>query len=510
MGLFIQSYSNAALHGAYALLQTPAAVISAAGTFTSCVVDQFPWGPAQQVVKPSGTADMIKKMAPFGFDHTGAGYSAMTNKAFPQLWPVRVVGTTAAAATCALANSSSVTVVTLVLNSLGVAGNSVTATVVAPSVDGNANHFDLTVSITGASGTTTDSFRSLNYSNSGTQSSAGIGPQFSPDLTNAALLGGITFAANGVPVSGTYTFSTGSEGTAIASDWIGVLGTANRGLAITEGEPDIDHIFYGDPGNSLRGALNVGMQAHVEEMSSRMGYINGNAGQSASAAQTDAANYPSKWLRYIDVWAKVNLENGSTVLASPASFAASVASQLPPSLAIAWKAPDVTVSMLYGIVGLEANRGQNAANNTAAGVVTLQKEQNGGYSFEADVNTLNGIDATQGSGTRSQMAIYLAKSWKASTRPSIDGPNVPLTQQPLIDALTVFGNQLVKNASTDPYKLAYLVGFDVKDPAVTNSTSTLNAGEYIIAADAQTDPGMQKLFLSLNAGPNVTTTLTVR
>lgn len=496
MALIVSSTSAATLEGAYGILRAPPTTIRPIGTGIACLVEKQSWGPGQVVTTPSDVADMLLTFAPPGMDRTNVGYLAMQAKAFPQLRILRVTGSTSPTkAFVALTSAGPVTVLTLTLNSYGSEGNSVTA-VVSAATDGDSNHFDLVISVTGTSGTTTDTLRNFNASASGTHSA--------PDFTKLRLLGAVTFGTNGRPDNGTYTFASGADGTPGAADYDGTIGTGDKGLAKTEGMGDINHIFFGDPGNSIRATVNAAMLAHVESLKSRMGYINGNSGLTATQAQTDVANYRSIFLQYVDVWPYINRDvDAAKTITAPAPFAASVASQLPPSAHISWRDPKVQ-AMLANIVDLEAERGANAYNNKLAGIVTLQRKRTGGFCFEGDVNTYNATDPSVGGAYRTRVAIYLLESMLESVQSKIDGPNVEATQQPIIDAASKFLGDLVENSKIDPENLPYLKDAGIDDVKAFNPDGSIRNGDFTVPCSAQTDPGMQRIFFNLNVGDSVT------
>lgn len=490
MGLIITSRSSARRHGVYAELRVPPAIVRPDGSGVVCVVEQFPWGPEQTLTTPDTTSEAIKMFAPFGSNHLSAGYLSIIQKGFPLLKFVRVAAATGtAAATATVSKTGPTSMLTLTLKYTGTMGNSCTWQTTAAS-DGDTNHFNLIVQLTGASGTTTDKLENLNYSGTGTDSA--------PVFTSLALLGGITKLASGVPLVASGSFTGGLDGTVAAADYVGTEGTGNKGFAQMEGDPTIRHFFTGDPGSSFRAVVNAGAYAHAIFMSDRHAYLNGDSGQSSAAARTDAANYSSQYVSYVDSWVYIYDDvTGAKRLVPPAPFLASVASQLSPSTSPAWKSSEVG-ALLRGIVQLEADRGQGAATNTDGGVCTLMKEITGGFRFEAAVNTCAPADPSRKRMTWTSMAIYLAASLSASFRPFVDGPNVPLTQQAMIDATVDFLETLKTNRDIDPAHKVYIIDYDIPDLEGFNSNSDLQNGDFTLPLDVTIDPGMERIFLSFN------------
>ena len=73
--------------------------------------------------------------------------------------------------------------------------------------DGDANHFNVTVTVTGASGATTDKIENINISGVG----ADDYPTSDADLAKLALVGGFTVNAAGRPVSTEVDTNAASE-----------------------------------------------------------------------------------------------------------------------------------------------------------------------------------------------------------------------------------------------------------------------------------------------------------
>jgi len=501
MGLIVTNKQQARRHGAFVLPKTPPSVIRADGSFIAAIVEQFPWGPAQTLYRPSSIADRLNTFAPLGMDRTGSGFLSMTAKGFTELDVVRVTNEDAEAATATVNKTGPTAMLTLKLNGVGTAGNSVTWATTA-ATDGDSNHFNLTITVTGDSGTTSDILENLNYSGTGPDSSVASSKAGTKKLF---LLESITKLASGTPLVASGSFSGGADGTIVSGDYVGTEGTGDKGLAKLEGLKAIRHFFVGDPGNSLRAAVNGGIKAHAAYMGNRCGYVNGDSGQTATEAQDDAANYRDINVFYIDPWPYILDDvDGTKRLVPPASFAASVGSQLSPSTSIAWKSSEVG-AMLGRIVDLEADRGDAAATNTDNGIVTLISEETGGYRFEAGVNTNAPADLATGSDVRTRMLHFIGSSLVRSVRPKTDGPNVRKNQQDLIDAAERFIDGLVKaGAGEDPDHTPHLLDGAIGDPSTVNTDASLSAGEYEVPIEAKVSPAMAKIFFGLLIGETVT------
>lgn len=494
--LFISSTSAATRHGVYAIERNPQASVRAAGATTAAIVEQFPWGP-EGVYAIEGVRDFIEKYAPGGMNRTGAGYMSVIGKAWPVLKVVRVLGTGATAASRALNDTVAPVAspcITVTAKYKGAAGNSITCTV-SNATDGNADHFNLEVKLTSSYGETVDKFENLNYSGTGVDSV--------PIFTACKLVGGITKVAAGRPDNGTFTMTGGSDGTVTATDYVGTQGAADKGAALLEADKSIDLVFTGDPGSSLRSAVNAGLKAHADFMTDRIAILNGNSGMTGADARTDVANYRSLRCIYVDVWAYQRNDVDSTEqLVAPAPFFASVAANLSPSTSPSWKSAEVK-RLLGSIVKLETARGDGAYQNELAGICTLQQEDDGGFTFEAAVNTYAPTDPSKKSYKRTRMGHYIAKAVVGSLREFTDSPNVAVNQQDEVVAVYDFLDVLKRNASTNPNALPHIVDFSIRPLADHNTQTSIDAGEFTIPADIKISSDQSKIFFSISIGETV-------
>ncbi len=498
MGLFISSKSNATRHGAYGISKQPPSTILPKGTGVVAYAGQFPWGPDGLLFQPSSIKNALDTMAPPGMVRTGSGYLGLIGKAFPSLRIARVIGPTAAKAAVTLASSAPANIVVVTAKYKGTAGNSLSATV-ANASDGDSNHFDLTVTVTGASGTSSDVFRNLNFS--------GVGTDSAPDFTNTLLIGAMTKSNSGRPVNGTFSLTAGTDGTVTSSEYVGTLGTGDKGIALFEGDKSITHVVADDCGNSLRAAVNAGLKAHVESMTDRVAWINGNSGLSLSATGTDAATYVSDNVVYVDPWHKIYDDTtGAKQLVAPAIMEASVAAQLSASTSVAWKATEVR-KLRAGIVELEQDRGDGAATNTAKGVLTVIKEETGGFTAEAGVLTNAAASPSKKNITRTLMGIYIARSLLASVRETIDAPNVEVNQQDIVQALDTFLAGLKRAKGRDPNHTPHIVDYNITPTSASNSQPEVDAGDLNVDFSVKLSSSIERLFFNFQYGETVSIAL---
>ncbi len=497
MSLIVTSTTSAIGHGVFGIERPTPATIQATGAAFAAIVDQFPWGPDQSVYTVLGGSDFSNKFAPPGMSRTGGGYMAISGKAYPVLKVVRALGSAAVAASAVITKTGPTTLFTVNLKYKGTAGNSVVCTTSA-ATDGDANHFNLTVSVTGASGTTIDKFENINLSAVGTVTT------FTNAFTNSYLVGSITVATTGVPIFGSTTCSAGADGTVDAAAYVGTQGSGDKGVAKLETDKAIDFVFTGDPGDSLRAAVNAGLSSHADYMTDRMAFINGNSGMSLTAVQTDVASYRSLRVCYEDNWAYQRDDVDQTQrLVGPAPFAVSVAANLSPSTSFSWKAQDAK-RFMSAIVSLETSRGPTGAyTNELAGINTLQREDQGGYTFESAVVTAAPTEPTKKKYKRTRMTHYIAKAIVNSLRAYTDSPNVPSNQQDEVNAVDAFLSGLKRNAVTNANALPHIVNFAIRDLGAFNSQADIDAGMFTIPCDIKLSSDQEKIFISMSIGESV-------
>lgn len=492
MGLFVTTPST--VHGVFAESVPPPATIQPTGTGNSIAVGQFPWGPPNALNYPGGFGAFQRTYAPRGMTRTGSAWLSVIRKGWPSLGAVRVEGSGAATATATISSSTPTQLFTVTALYSGAAGNSIILGIGAAG-NGNSSFFSLTVTVSGASGSTVEFYDNLTI--------AGVN-SILPNVSNSALLASVVLVSSptGNPVAGNTTMSAGSDGTVSSTQYVGTPGGNDFGFALLEADNTINFVFTDDPGNSLRAAVNNGLFNHANLTTNRVACLQGPSGQSASSAQTDVASYRSINCVYVDPWAQVFDDTDGTMRLAPSGcWMASVAAQLPPSVSPAWKANFVS-NMLGGIAQLEFNRGAFRGQNTAAGIATLITNPTGGFSFEAGKNT----SVTQGQTniTRTRMGIYIAQSTVIAWQPYVDAPNVPFFQQDLINSLDQFLGTLKSNAAINPAVLPCILNYAILPTSASNSPATLANGDFTVATQVQLASSMERIYLSMQYGETVT------
>jgi hypothetical protein len=495
MSLFVTSKSSATRHGVFAIKATPPSQIRATGTSRVAIVGSFPWGPKDTLMQPASLAELKQLVAPRGFTRTGYAYLALLCMAFPDIVAVRALGSTASKASKSISDVVPTAIITVTAKYEGTGINSAVITVAA-ATDGNANHFNLSVSISSASGDTTDLCENVNYSGTGADSVF-----TAADIARLQLIAPPTKLAAGRPLNGTYAFTTaGTDGTINAAAYVGTAGSGDKGIAILETDPNVRHVFCDYPGSGAIAAVDAGLLAHQALMGDRCVYVNGVPAQSASAVQADVASYRGAGVAYVDPWAYVYDDTTQAEqLVPPAVFAAGLAAQLAPSTSIAWKAAEVQRA-LGAIVRLETPRGMAAATNSALGITTLVAGPKGGFVFEASPNTISVTDPTQAELTTTRMDQYIAESFVTSVYGRVDAPNVASNRDDLAMALEGFMSTLKANAGRDPDHNVHVINYQILPLDSANTPQDFAAGDVSIPLSVQYSNGMKRIFLILKSG----------
>ncbi|HEY2517092.1 MAG TPA: hypothetical protein VGI39_39740 [Polyangiaceae bacterium] len=501
MGLFQPAVLNSLGPGIYAVPVTPPPTLPAVGTQTACIVEQFPWGPSGTgPYDPSDPADLVFTFFPPGSNWDAAGPAAVLGKGWPDLRLLRVVAATGtAAATRGISSATPTLLVTATAKYVGTLGNSIVV-LVAAAGNGVSTSFKATFTLTGTSGTTQEVCDNID-----TTSANNLAASVKNFLAASRLIGGFTWAASGAASAGSSSFSGGLDGSVAATDYVGTLGTGDKGLALTEGEDDIDLIFFGNPG-SFTATANAGMQAHVIDRGDRIGFISGVQGQTSAQAITDVASFRADQLAYVDPWMKqISAQTGLLITIPAAPLAASICSQIVPSTHAAWRDPEITTDMMANVRDVEAVRGNQAKAERDAGIMTLCRKKGGGFLFYADVTTNSPVNTAQPDIATIRMNQYIAKSSVDGFQSNVYGPNVPATQTPMRASLQSFLDELLYNRDHDPQHHPYLKAASLGASEAANPQSSLDAGNFVIPVNGKTDSGMIRVFILENVSPTAAT-----
>lgn len=495
MPVFITSKTSATRHGVYALEQSPPTAVIVPDGDTICFLGQFEWGPMQVLTTIENESDLRKSFMIGGCSRITSAYLMMIAAGRPRTKIVRVVGAGAVKASKTLANAVPTTICTVTLKYEGTLGNSVAYSVEDAS-DGDANHFNLRVTLSNVYGFTEDLLENLSFNGS---------DNVVPSLTNALLVGAIAKNANGRPINATGTFAGGTSPAVVSSDYVGTAGAGDKGMSLLEATDDCDHFLTDDCGASIRDAVVSGGKAHVALMGDRIFHACDDDGNPAATVQAYAATNSSTGVVLSAPWVYIRDDYDGTERPIPTSiFTASVAAQLPPSTSIAWGS-DVVRAMLGRITRLSTPTfGSSVPALTKAGVVVVIPYADG-FCFESDVVTINGSTPSKGNLRRTRSGTAIALALKAANVNNKDAPNVEAYQDDVDSTVrNLLSNLKRARSSSNPAAQFFIYDYAIGDRTSVNTTSSILGGEYSVPIQIQTAPAMEKIFFMMEFGTTVT------
>lgn len=399
---------------------------------------------------------------------------------------VPTVNTTGyASAVTYLLDATGVAVAVATANYPGLLPNTALTAQVAAASDGIANHFDLIVTLSDATtGSTSERFPNLST----------IAPTILPNVSTSRLLD--QFALFGTPVTrpanGTYTFSGGSDGSAItAADYNTALGQ----LALRN---DIDVVVADDCGDTIRTAVNGNLLAHVTAKTDRITVIQGPAGQTLANLLTDKANYAGDRVRYVGNWVTVLDDSGVNAVQTPAAtFMASAYVNLEPQQSPAWWADQVT-DFYTGINSILSPQFSSADDGTQiactqAGITLVIRRPSGRYAFLNDRTTSSNIN--QRFSVTRRIKDFLVKSIANALDPWVNGPNLPTEWKTIKLGLDNFFNGQVEAGR--------LIAIDPVDIVSPNNNTTQVAGQFLFTITGKSPTVMEDIIPLVNIGPGV-------
>lgn len=367
--------------------------------------------------------------------------------------------------------------------------------VIAAATDAVANHYKMTVTLTDSvTGTTTEV-----YDNLQTQATA-----IMPSLTSSILLASAALIETPTtrPLNGTYFFYNGSNGAACtAADY-------NNGFSNLATTNLVRFVGVDDCGDSIRGAVNVDLQAHVDAKSDRIAGMQGSAANALSAVLTDVANYRDDRVVYCGAWVNV-LDDAGTAQQSPFwTFIASAIANLEPQQSHAWWDDRVTqyYNGVYSVFGTAINVADDGTKNqcTQNGVCLPTRLDSGKWAALHDRTTNLAVNK-RFTVTR-RIKDYLALSIRAGIPGFVNGPNTIDNQRALRNTIDDFLTREVgkgrlavpPSSAAVPNPVAYTI-----DGKTQNTAASVAAGQYILVISGTTPAPMEEIIILMNVGNTV-------
>ncbi len=397
-------------------------------------------------------------------------------------------------ATCNINNAAGQTVAILVAKWPGTLGNSIVPAIAA-ATDGNANHFNLTLTLTNpTTGTTTETYPNLSVQ----------ATQILPVVTSSLLLA--SFTVLGTPVTnpsvGTLAMIGGSNGAAVAATDYNTALTA-IGLLPTILTQTID-----DCGDTIRAATNANVQTAADAKTDRICILQGSDANTLAQAITDVGSYRDDRVIYAGQWVTVLDDTGTPQMSPFATFIASAIANTEPQQSHAWWDPRVT-TYYNGIASLRSTQFSSADEGnqnscTQQGICLPIKLDSGSFAALHDRTTNVTVVGKRFAVTR-RIKDYLAKALRNALVTYVNGPNTLNRWREIKIATDDFlGREVSKG------RIAAGVGSSIaflSDIKTGNTSSSQAAGQFYLTISGTTPAPMEDLFINLNVGPTVVVTI---
>ncbi|MCI0347590.1 MAG: hypothetical protein L0221_19485, partial [Chloroflexi bacterium] len=236
--------------------ETPPGRVGGVSSNIVGIVGDFPWGPVDTVTEITTAAELFATFCPTPFDAADdyAAMDAFLNKNFPGgLKIVRIDATSAATATKTYDDNAAADSVTVTANYQGALGNEISIAWSENADDATAR--DATVTI--------GSDYSVTYENVATIVAAAlvVTDPGDPYVTFSKASGATLVPA----VAAASALATGSDGTAVAADYVGSA-SSDVGIRKFYGESvDVDVLFVAECPSGLIDEVNDGLKSYATD-----------------------------------------------------------------------------------------------------------------------------------------------------------------------------------------------------------------------------------------------------
>lgn len=493
MTKIVTSLASASKRGIFGIFKKAIVAAIAIGTAREVMVAQLPWGPVSTLTAFGSPAQFRATFYPDGFDHTTESYNSAVQFPHPDLWLVRVTGAGALAASGDLQTAVPANCVGVVAKYVGSGGNGIVCTV-ANASNGVANSFDLTVTKTNATTgkSTTEIYKNID-------STQPDGTYWTNITAKSVLLGALSKPGSGRPANGATTLAGGSDGAAVASsDYIGTPGSADKGIAVCEGDKTVSFVYCCDVPNSMLSTVNAGLTAHQAYMNDRrMVVCTGQAAETDSTAKTNAAALQGEMVAYVWPHGKV-LDEDAVNDASPmitislAAPFACLCALLQPHVSPATKRKDFTHA-LQAIKALDVQTGASQILDSleSNGVIAFEKNADGTFSPYSSICT----DQTHYV-WEARMKRFLMFSMGDALEEYRNAPNATPIQEDERTICSDFLDKMVGNLKRDPWFLPCLNDAGLLPSQATNAQADIDAGDYTIGFQAKLISEQKRIILA--------------
>jgi hypothetical protein len=498
--LFISSKGAVRRPGVFALEVAQPRTIRGASLGRVGLVAKFAWGPIVQDTgvgyTPESGQDFMDKFEPVGSPRTSSGWLAVLNRKKSPWHVAGIKGSGYAKATLSKAGTAGNIVATA--RYFGVLGNSILWTQQAAS-NGDATARDHVFTLTdpnGVSGTLTETFKN-------------VAMNATIDCSKSLLLGSLVFSG-GTMTAWAANFSntalaSGSDGAAIAA------ADYQTGLDALALESTVKVVVTDDCGDSVRTAVNTNVANHLANNTDRVGAIMGPAGNTWAQAKTDKATYTAGLgsMHYFANWGYTR-DAGGTLRQSPPSTAwATARVSIDRFVSASWRDPDSAANYYDMFESVTTNFAANSETvqdeGTDLGINFLMPNEGPGGYVPCHDRTMSLVSGKLYMTTR-WYKNWLTKSLVAGLPTYVNGPNMKKKWTEIKGLVDAFleaekdAGALVEDEDNDGNVIpAYST-----DYASVNTKTTRDQGEFSLAIDGKNPSVLERLFLLMNVGENVT------
>lgn len=453
----------------------PAPNVAGVPANTALLVGQFQRGPVNELTSVGSIGELFEK---FG-KSSHKGILALKNKKFGLLKVVRVSPGSAAKGTLAC-SSAATPRITFSSKYLGAYANNIYVTVAAGSSAGSKYTIE---------DRNTDAVLPLEvYDNvviSAITSATFAGSKLIDATVNSS-------AAEPTPAAAT-ALASGSDGTPVDTNY-------QTAIAVTEVEGSGNILFLDEYNATRNGYLKTSM-ANTQD---KMAIICGLETDNAAAAIADAAGFRDSDGRiiYAYPWVQTSIDGVST-MTQPASWMASLISQIAPNIDPAYSK---NTQYLSGMTGLKFSLSRaNYISLKDAGVCAFENDQDIGFKVKSGVVTQI-ADSSKVMIARRRMADYLTASVAKYLKNYQNAPNSKANRTAVKAAILAFIEQN-ESAGLLPRDSDVKSGFaKLVDTESLNTDNTIAQGFFKILWKQRIFSSMRYIVLQAEIGESVVVT----
>lgn len=467
-----------ALDGVYIDETAPAPSVVGVSANTAILVGQFERGaPGIQTV---GSVQQLYQL--YGNNISYSGIIDLQNKKFGLLKVVRVIAASGSANAIHAFQSSSTTRITFSALWAGVYGNNITVTIAAGSTQGSK----YTVTDTSPNAVwPTEIYDNVLITN--------VGNTFAQSNLITATVNSTLAEPSAISAT---NLSTGSDGTIADTDYQTAIINQTQSQYV-------GNILWCDKyDTAIKGYLKQSMASTTDKMC----IIAGAAGDSVSTAVADVANYRDTQGRLIYSYPYVYTNiNGIETPVSPASFYASLLSQVAPNIDPAYAANS---QYLAGIDSLDLSvqlQRSDYINLVNAGISAFEVDPEFGVKVKSGV-----VTQIANSGLvmvfRRRMTDYIVQSLATFLLNYENAVNSLKNRDNAHVAIATFNTQLEQSGLVPTDAEVTNGAASLIDTTSLNSNSSIAAGEFIIIYKRRIYSSMRYIVLQANIGTSVVVT----